>query len=114
MSLNDDIVRISQMIDDTYPADLDDEAHRWRRCMKVVEEAGEVTEALLGMVGENPRKGQTHDLNDVRLELLDVALAALGAVAHLDGNVTDVVFDFTERTGFLADRLERAIEGATS
>lgn len=66
---------------------LDPEAHMWRRCMKITEEAGEVFEALAGALGENPRKGKTHEMTDVVEELLDVALAALAAVEHLTGNV---------------------------
>lgn len=78
------ILGISNMIDSTYPADLDPEAHLLRRCIKITEEAGEVIEALFGALGENPRKGQTHTMDDVRRELLDVALAALAAIAHFD------------------------------
>lgn len=76
---------LSKMISDSYPKGLDIEAHRWRRCAKVCEEAGEVVDALLGLAGENPRKGTYATIDHVRTELLDVALTALGAVAYLDG-----------------------------
>jgi len=78
---------ISKWID-TSPAyvGLDPEAHNWRRISKMVEEAGEVFEAYFGALGENPRKGVTHRQADVIRELLDVAVAALGAVEHLTGN----------------------------
>lgn len=75
---------ISGLIDGTYPRDLDPEAWLMRRVFKVAEEVGEVTEALFGALGENPRKGRTHTMDDVRRELLDVALAALAAVCHFD------------------------------
>lgn len=78
------ILGISDMVDSTYPADLDPEAHLLRRCIKITEESGEVIEALFGALGENPRKGKTHTMEDVRRELLDVALAALAAIAHFD------------------------------
>lgn len=81
-----DLRTISQTISDSYPQGLDPEAHMWRRCMKVTEEAGEVFEALSGYLGENPRKGQTHTMIDVQHELLDVAGAALAAICHLHGN----------------------------
>lgn len=81
--LSETVRATSRAISGTYPADLDPEAHTWRRVTKVHEEAGEVTEAMLGYLGENPRKGRTHALNDVVAELLDVANAALGAVDHL-------------------------------
>ncbi len=59
----------------------------WRRVTKVASEAGEAIDALAGAVGENPRKGVTGTMGDVIDELLDAAVAALGAVEHLTGNV---------------------------
>lgn len=103
------VVDISQMLDASYPPSLDPEAWRWRRCLKASEEVGELTEALLGLSGENPRKGITHTLGDVRKELLDVALAALGAVAHLDGNTGDPIRSLEIHAEFVRDRLARAI-----
>lgn len=105
----EDVTAISRLIDGSYPTDLDAEAHRWRRCIKVAEEVGEVTEALLGLSGENPRKGVTHDIGQVRKELLDVALAALGAVAHLDGNQGDPMADLVSHAAFVRGRLEAAL-----
>lgn len=58
----------------------------WERIGKIAEEYGEVTEAWLGVAGTNPRKGQTHTIDDVVSELLDVAFCALGSVEHLTGN----------------------------
>jgi hypothetical protein len=77
------IRQISDAVDNSYAVKLDPEAHMWRRLMKMVEESGEVVTAILGQLGENPRKGQTHSLADIEYELLDVALAALGARAFL-------------------------------
>lgn len=54
------------------------------RLMKLSEEVGEVTEAYIGMVGQNPRKGVTHSASDVADELCDVivtAMVALGSFA---------------------------------
>ena len=65
------------------------EAADWRRITKLVEEAGEAVSAYAGSLGENPRKGRTHSLDDVLSELYDVALASLGAIAHLRGNSDD-------------------------
>ena len=64
-------------------ADRDPEALHLHRVIKVGEEAGEVVSALIGWLGANPRKGQTHSLDDVIDELLDVAVTALGAIEHL-------------------------------
>lgn len=96
---------ISASISASYPADLDPEAHTWRRVMKVAEEVGKVTQSLSGYLGENPRKGQTHTLDDLRSELLDVALAALGAVSHLGGDDDDTAAMLTQRAAFIHQRL---------
>lgn len=112
-SLSDDIRAISQMISGPYPANLDPEAHLWRRCMKITEEAGEVFEALSGWLGENPRKGQTHNRADLRDELLDVAGAALGAASHLYGDAADPVEMLAARLTFVRKRLAEATGGAS-
>ena len=82
----DILVRLSQWIDNSpgYVGVSPETAH-WRRVSKVAEEVGEVIAALGGWVGENPRKGKTHDLEDVVYELFDVATAALCAIEHLTG-----------------------------
>ncbi|WP_111026743.1 MazG-like family protein [Curtobacterium sp. MCBD17_040] len=78
--------RLSTWIDASYPSDLPPELVARRRIRKLVEEVGEAGAALCGAVGENPRKGVTHTFDDVKGELLDVAVTALGALEHLDGN----------------------------
>ena len=110
--MHSDIAAISALINSTYPANIDAEAALWRRCAKVSEEAGEVTEALLGMLGENPRKGYTHTESDVIHELLDVALAALGACAHIRPDMDTAAALACHATTRLA-RL-RAVTDATS
>lgn len=50
------------------------------RLMKLTEEAGEVTQAYTGMLGQNPRKGRTHTADDVAAELCDVILTAAVAL----------------------------------
>jgi len=103
------IRKISDLVDSTYPPNLNPEAWLWRRCAKVCEEAGEVTEALLGMTGENPRKGVTHTQNDLVVELLDVALAALGAVAHLMPASVDPLDLLEDHTDMVLNRLEEVL-----
>lgn len=44
---------------------------------KMVEEVGEAAGAYIGVIGANPRKGETHTMQMFRTELLDVALTAL-------------------------------------
>lgn len=69
---------------------LDDEApqagggdRRLLRVLKISEEVGEVAEALHGALGANPRKGASHTWDDVRKELVDVAVTTLVALATL-------------------------------
>ncbi|HEV7625882.1 MAG TPA: MazG-like family protein [Streptomyces sp.] len=50
------------------------------RLMKLAEESGEVMQAYIGMVGQNPRKGYTHTSSDVAGELCDVILTAAVAL----------------------------------
>lgn len=61
------------------------------RLMKITEEAGEVTQAYLGVHGQNPRKGITHITLDVQDELCDVIVTAAVALASLVGNPEDVL-----------------------
>jgi hypothetical protein len=71
------------------------------RLMKLSEEAGEVMQAYIGMVGQNPRKGVTHSKWDVAEELCDVIVTA--AVA-LHGFTPDPEKHFTAKIQRIADR----------
>lgn len=64
-------------------ADRDPEALLWGRVGKVTEEAGEAVAALIVATGANPRKGRSGLMADIERELLDVAMTALCAIAHL-------------------------------
>lgn len=57
-----------------------------RTIVKLAEEVGEVGNALIGIYGQNPRKGFYSGREQLVKELLDVALTALGAVEHLHKN----------------------------
>lgn len=56
------------------------------RILKVQEEAGEVAQAVIGMVGQNPRKGVTHTENNVAMELCDVIVTAMVAINTITGD----------------------------
>jgi hypothetical protein len=89
----EELIFISRWLDDAN-GDRHPEAVTWGRLAKIAEEGGEVIEAFIGATGQNPRKGETHSLGDVRKELLDVAITALGAYEHLDdhsGNAVDAL-----------------------
>jgi NTP pyrophosphatase (non-canonical NTP hydrolase) len=78
------LVALSNWIDQsTANAKRDPEAVTWGRLAKVSEECGEVIQCYIGATGQNPRKGVTHDIDDVIEELLDVAVTALCAIEHL-------------------------------
>lgn len=64
-------------------AERDPEALTWGRLAKVSEESGEVIAAYIGVTGQNPRKGFSDTMDHVAEELLDVALTALCAYAHV-------------------------------
>ena len=52
--------------------------------LKITEEAGEVAEALIGVTGQNPRKGFSHDWPDVERELCDVIITAMVALTRVN------------------------------
>jgi NTP pyrophosphatase (non-canonical NTP hydrolase) len=56
------------------------------RILKLTEEAGEVAQAWIGVTGQNPRKGVTHDRADVADELCDVIVTAAVALTSVAGD----------------------------
>ncbi|MEU4462248.1 MazG-like family protein [Streptomyces sp. NPDC024017] len=60
------------------------------RILKLSEEVGEVSEAVIGATGQNPRKGVTHTWEDVEAELCDVAITALMALRTLTPEAREV------------------------
>lgn len=68
------------------------------RLLKISEEAGEVAQAWIGYIGQNPRKGVTNTSADVADELCDVivtAMVALGSVIddparHFAGKLAEI------------------------
>lgn len=88
------ISTLSAWIDGSYPPEMiGTELHTRRRVDKLMEETGEVGQAVGGFYGENPRKGQTHTRSDILSELLDVAVTALGAYESLTGNTGEAMDD---------------------
>lgn len=68
-----------------------DQMEQILRIVKVGEELGEVQQAVIGWTGQNPRKGVTHSVDDVVLELADVAITAMVAIQSLGRDAEDVV-----------------------
>lgn len=61
-------------------------AQDWARIAKIMEEGGEAVAAFIGATQQNPRKGNTHEMNDVLIELADTVLTALYALQHFTKN----------------------------
>ncbi|MFE7531729.1 MazG-like family protein [Kitasatospora sp. NPDC057542] len=75
---------LAERLDSHY--DRNDE-QRWTvQALKLQEEAGEVAEAVIGALGANPRKGHSHDWDDVRKETCDVAVSALVMLVRMGGD----------------------------
>jgi NTP pyrophosphatase (non-canonical NTP hydrolase) len=69
---------------------LPPETEKLLRIMKLTEETGEVTQAVIGAVGQNPRKGVTHTWDDVQAELCDVMFTAMVALTTLTPNAREI------------------------
>ncbi|GAA2559881.1 MULTISPECIES: MazG-like family protein [Streptomyces] len=67
------------------------------RLLKLNEEVGEVAEAVIGVTGQNPRKGVTHSWDDVQAELCDVVITALVALRTLTPEAREVFTRHLER-----------------
>jgi NTP pyrophosphatase (non-canonical NTP hydrolase) len=62
-------------------------AQDWARISKIGEEYGEAVQAFIGYTGQNPRKGFTHDYEDVINELADTLFTALLAIQHMTKDI---------------------------
>ena len=66
------------------------ETDRLLRVMKLTEEVGEANQAIIGVLGQNPRKGVTHTWEDVEAELCDVILTAMVALTTLTADAPKI------------------------
>jgi NTP pyrophosphatase (non-canonical NTP hydrolase) len=81
------------------------------RLLKLVEESGEVAQAYIGSVGQNPRKGVTHTRADVADELCDVIITAMVAIVSVaDGNPDDIL---AAKLAKVAERAAESEDGAS-
>ncbi|MDK1472253.1 MazG-like family protein [Streptomyces sp. 549] len=74
---------------------------RLLRVLKITEEAGEVAEAVHGVMRSNPRKGESHTWEDVQNELVDVILTAMVALVTVNPDAARI---FAERVEHVAQR----------
>ena len=78
------------------------------RIMKLTEEAGEVTQAVIGTLGQNPRKGVTHSWEDVQAELCDVIVTAMVALSTLTPDARETFNGHLARVASRSLATERA------
>ncbi|MDT0448668.1 MazG-like family protein [Streptomyces hesseae] len=74
---------------------------RLLRVLKISEEAGEVAEAIHGVTGSNPRKGNSHTWDDVQTELCDVILTGMVALRTITPDAAKV---FAKRLAHVTER----------
>lgn len=60
------------------------ESVRLLRVLKLSEEVGETAQAVIGALGQNPRKGVSHSWQQVEAELCDVIITAMVALSTLN------------------------------
>jgi hypothetical protein len=77
-----------------------------RTTAKVGEEFGELNEALISMLGQNPRKPGGASMTDVEKELLDIAFTAIGAVEHINNNDGLSMLRFADHIVRVANRMQ--------
>jgi NTP pyrophosphatase (non-canonical NTP hydrolase) len=76
----DDLTRCIEWLDN---ANGRDDTEITLRIVKVMEEAGEAAAAIIGMTGQNPRKGIAATREELLSELADVIIAALVAAGSV-------------------------------
>ena len=91
----DTVDRLVGWLDDS--STLPPETDRLMRVMKLSEEVGETTQAVMGVLGANPRKGVTHAWPDVEAELCDVILTAMVALATVTADARRVFAEHVDR-----------------
>ncbi|GGY15717.1 MazG-like family protein [Streptomyces djakartensis] len=65
--------------------------------LKIQEEAGEVAEAVIGAMGQNPRKGYSHTWDEVEAEVCDVIVTGMVALARMNADAPGVFARHLER-----------------
>lgn len=65
--------------------------------LKIQEEAGEVAEAVIGAMGQNPRKGFSHTWEEVEAEVCDVIVTGMVASMRMNPDARNVFVRHMER-----------------
>ncbi|WP_433858887.1 MazG-like family protein [Streptomyces kronopolitis] len=70
-----------------------DQVQQWTlQVLKIAEETGEASQALIGVRGTNPRKGDSHTWQDVHAEVADVVITGLVTLARMRPDDADRYF----------------------
>lgn len=77
----------------------------YARTAKLMEECGEVMEAVIGYTGDNPRKGKHKGLLDIQTELCDVILTAMCALHTVTKDNEAEARMINDRIEFVYNRL---------
>lgn len=88
-------------------------AQDWARVAKVSEEVGEAIDALIGVTGQNPRKGHYGTQLDLLSELADVALTGIYAIQHFTKNRHETLGLVMERARHHRRRVDPSPSGGT-
>ncbi|MFK4146631.1 MazG-like family protein [Streptomyces sp. NPDC004065] len=67
--------------------------------LKIQEEAGEVAEAVIGAMGQNPRKGFSHTWEEVQAEVCDVIVTGMVALMRMNPDARNVFARHTDSEG---------------
>src|SRR5258708_20956976 len=88
LTLFRDITRITAWLDEKSGLRNNPVADNLSRVLKIGEEYGESVQAIIGLTGQNPRKGVTHSRSDLLAELADVIVTAFCAIQHFTQDET--------------------------
>jgi len=82
---------VDEWLDDKVYQDYKEQplAQDWARVSKISEELGEAIQCLIGVTGQNPRKGFTHTHEQLLQELADTAITAIFAIQHFTKQQSD-------------------------
>ncbi|WP_338059105.1 MazG-like family protein [Streptomyces olivoreticuli] len=91
----DTIASLTERLDrhSTHRGDM----RRVLQILKISEEAGEAAEAVIGAMGQNPRKGFSHTWDDVQAEVCDVITTAMVALQRLTPDARTVFAEHLDR-----------------
>lgn len=105
--LRNAIEYVDQYLDDNVSEEYKKQplAQDWARVCKRLEEKGEAVDALIGMTGQNPRKGFNKTRVDLLTELADEALTPIYAIQHFTKNIDMTWAIIAERAQLHQERL---------